>query len=125
MTPEKQNVAIARACGWKESAEVDRFGNRYFEKDGQFRRAGDYPKLLQPLPSYTSDLNAIRAAALSKFSTPTERFDFVRHLQRIASCTRPDSADNTRDSMEVWAVFAEAEQWSEAFLRTLNLWEDE
>ena len=106
MTPEKQRIAIAEACGW----------------DGIFKNdEGEYcghqpnqPRFTEwvtnaPLPDYLNDLNAMHEA--EKVLTDDQYDDYRRHLGKAANY--------------LWrGIFsATAAQRAEAFLRTLNLWQ--
>jgi hypothetical protein len=99
MNKKKQNIAIAKACGYTLS------GGRiewWTDKDG----AHDEP------PDYLNDLNAMREA--ENILTDAERMVYIsKHLWNIVP----------NKHMFGHYFFATAAQRGEAFLRTLNLWE--
>lgn len=57
MTYEQRRIACAEMLGWKLSTEIDRFGNRFYEKDGVFLRADKWPSTHKPLPDPEASLN--------------------------------------------------------------------
>jgi hypothetical protein len=115
MSPEKQRVAIAQACGWKD---CDINWSRSKQED---LLLGSQPifyngKIIsylcdQTIPDYPADLNAMHEA--EKMLTPEQHIDYMEWL---GMC----SDDYGR---KVWAyVHATASQRAKAFLRTLGLW---
>lgn len=132
MKPEAQRIAVAEVVGWKLSLDCDRFGNRYYERDGQFRKAGLYCTL----PNFLKDLNAMRDAEQfleSKFNpaaSSPQHWELYRwNLIEITSGHKQwyngtyIGSGGLRDALT--AIHATAAQRAEAFLRTLNLWRDE
>jgi hypothetical protein len=117
MTPEAQRIKIAEACGWKHvtwnGGDSIPFGDN--PKGNKSSRAYDH------LPDYLNDLNAIKEAE--------DRLDEVTHgLYRgtlRAMITGRQEAIPVMNGKEYRAWFsATAAQRAEAFLRTLNLWEE-
>lgn len=95
MTDEQINEKIAEACGWRLLAN-----NRWTQPDGFY---GD-------VPNYCNDLNAMHEAEGELFS----KLDWI-------AC----EYENLLQKITVsWAWYATARQRAEAFLRTLNLWEE-
>jgi hypothetical protein len=97
MNKEQQRIKIAEACGWKVHPN-DRF----------IVIPPNSPHSVQPLstiPDYLNDLNAMHEA--EKVLTNYQKF-----LQK------PDSY------CTLVSVTSTAAQRAEAFLRTLNLWEE-
>jgi hypothetical protein len=100
MTPEKQRIAIAEACGIK-----DPWRGCYWA-----RGVGDY----------LNDLNAMREAEQTLWEKDwTSRHDFVDELARIISPTHGYHHQSGVDLLD-----ATAAQRAEAFLRTINKWEE-
>jgi hypothetical protein len=129
MTEEAQRVAIAEFCGWLFVQMHGSHGYYYFnlplEKLDTAKRgmiSGATP--FYQLPDYTNDLNAIHEAELHCFKTPSERCNYLCHLENVASRTRKVAPDQTIDPVTQWACFAEAAQRAEALLRTIGRWED-
>lgn len=142
MTPERQRIAIAEACGWKWIRVIGPECG-----DGRWQATQDYPVgrgALSPnsprlrvdyevvaslpadakdpdvrnLPDYLRDLNAMHEA--EEVLTQEQKNNYVRILWRIAR------QGVTTDGPDGWflQVAATAAQRAEAFLRTLNLWEE-
>ena len=108
MSPEKQRIAIATACGWTDirrqnlyAGDRDLYGNR--------RIGGE--KHRNRLPDYLGDLNAMHEA--QKVLKGGMRSKYDAELTLICS----------RDYNFIWE--STAPQLSEAFLRALGLWEEE
>jgi hypothetical protein len=115
MTPEQQRIAIAEACGWK-----------VHPKDRFIVIPPNAPHSVQPLhtlPDYLNDLNAMHEAEkLLIFST---RQQYYQKLVEVVSgfIGVPEPAPYRVADIE--CCRATAAQRAEAFLRTLNLWNDE
>lgn len=69
--------------------------------------------LRRDIPDYLNNLNVIRNVVLACLPFQDEG-KFIANLERITH----------RDGGRVRPVFADAKQWCEALLRTLNLWEE-
>lgn len=132
MTNDEQNIAIAQACGWespnpkhfKASVPVNPLWKHSPEWDGVRGSASSTPKRI---PNYTEDLNAMREA--EKGMTNNDYGNYVLELRRIvdrdfkAGIPRyPESRKHTY--IDCHAESASAAQRAEAFLRTLDLWQD-
>tara|TARA_B110000285_G_C14978627_1_gene540211 strand:- start:531 stop:875 length:345 start_codon:yes stop_codon:yes gene_type:complete len=107
MNEEKQRIAIAEECGW--TVNVD--GKTVISPSG----AGDrtlFAEVSMILPDYPNDLNAMHEA--EKVLTDDQLFVMSRWLQH-----------STRSTLVGVAVMtATASQRAEAFLKTINKWED-
>ena len=105
MKPEKQQIAIAEACGW---TDLQIRGQKGIEEN----LYGRHPT--RPIhtnaPDYTEDLNAMHDA--EKVLTSAQIAPYIDSLEEIN---------------ERWATpaFATAAQRAEAFLRTIGKWEGE
>lgn len=105
MTPEQQRIKIAEACGWLQSRTCHWEGWWYLKKG---KRAYH-----QEPPDYLNDLNAMREA--EKTLNPILAAEYARILTSIAwQSEQPVFAPMT----------ATAAQRAEAFLRTLDKWEE-
>ena len=103
MTPEQQRIAIAEACGWKWEATIK----------GSIKVWNKPPLMVfyeSELPNYLNDLNAMHEA--EKILTARQRSVYVGRLFNLPSS---ELVSNT---------FATAAQRAEAFLRTINKWEE-
>lgn len=110
MTPEAQRIAIAEACGWKQTHIMQMGCKGKYVRTYQKGRG----KLHQKLPDYINDLNAMHEA--EKVMTVMQQALFVAKLSGVLSPSRfPQSFR---------MLHAAAAQRAEAFLRTLNLWKD-
>lgn len=96
MKPELQRIRIAKACGFDESHWLELGGGIVFGTSGS-------------LPDYPNDLNAMHEAEVviikSGYTAIRTYEDLLQ--KQIANI-----------------IFATAAQRAEAFLRTLNLWEE-
>ena len=103
MNNDKQRIAIAEACGLGPYDFYDTQGERLYGSDmGRIGRT--------TIPDYLNDLNAIHEAEM-----PLGEFESTVYYDTLIYIT-----GSQRD-----ATFATAAQRSEAFLKTLNKWEEE
>ena len=106
MSPEKQRIAIATACGWTDTQIID---GKYGQTD---------------VPDYLGDLNAMHEA--KKVLWDRLLLEFVKKLADITCSAMGFRWEKlTTDDHLILVANATAEQEAEAFLRTLGLWEDE
>lgn len=118
MTPEQQQIAIAKACGWTS------INFRYADNQrciisgtNPSPDKGDNSGLCYILPDYIHDLNAMNKA--EKVLTVAQRITYARHIGVVLS-----GGSVGRAIPNWWFIHeANAAQRAEAFLRTLNLWE--
>jgi len=118
MTPEQQQIAIAEACGWKETeAWLD--GRRCFER-ADSNAGWDFDSL----PDYLNDLNAMHAAERMLWDFGDE-MEFTNQLVGIVCSARGFRWDKgTQDDHLMCLSHATASQRAEAFLRTIGKWEE-
>lgn len=103
MTPEKQRIAIAEACGWTyEPEELPEYP--WMDKEGECYKCP---------PDYLYDLNAMQEA------------------EKRLRAPKGNESDRDAEDMMIeyserlnYCIDATASQRAEAFLRTLNLWEE-
>ena len=110
MTPEKQRIAIAEACGWTKC--------RLAINGAGAPERGKSPYGVPPrrgyevsLPNYTQNLNAMHEAEKVLWDTG-KAMEFTNQLVGIA------------DDHLMCLSHATAGQRAEAFLRVLGLWEE-
>lgn len=109
MSPQNQRVAIAIACGWKHGHK-----GLWVEKLQTYAA----------LPRYLNDKNAIHEAK-KVLTDKGLLLEFVNQLVGIVCAAKGLRWDKvTADDHLILVATATAEQESEAFLRTLGLWED-
>jgi hypothetical protein len=109
MKPEEQRIAIAKACGWKlvednpdyEPYWEDPKGNMIGISFGEYR-----------LPNYLNDLNAMHEA-----ENVLNDLNLYRKFLYLVVLEDPSNISNE----PAWAT---ATQRAEAFLRTLDLWNE-
>lgn len=102
MKPDKQNIAIAQACGWRNCCHVTN------ATDGcnGLSPSGTY----KVLPDYLVDLNAMHEAEKFIRKDHDVYGMYLQHLNRTAPECR---------------VHATAAQKAEAFLRAIGKWEED
>lgn len=94
MTPEKQRITIAEACGWQ-------YVNFNYILQGVWQNVGSFP-------DYLNDLNACHE--MEKLLV--DAFERRKYYQTLDEITG-----------DQWAtIVATAAQRCEAFLKTVNLW---
>lgn len=105
MSPDRQRIAIAEACGWTFCTHP--CCQKYHSPD-----TGSPHEL----PDYPNDLNAMHEAEkvfdVKIESGDSPRYRYSRETYKVCG-------------METQPFRATAAQRAEAFLRTLNLWEEE
>jgi len=105
MSPEKQRIAILKACGWTNFYKATHKGAiQYGQPPNAYSNSWQAPDCLH-------DLNACHE--MEKVLTGDQQHDYECHLLRM---DYPD--------WEIKVTHATAAQRCEAFLRTLGLWED-
>ena len=121
MTPDQQQRAIERVCGWIiANPENDRADYRHWTPPNCVAKPnhiyGDRP------PDYLNDLNAMHEAEQVLTYEQKEQFVFwMNHIHPSADIHHSDAQKDFR--LEVFSlVHSPASQRSEAFLRTLRLW---
>ena len=110
MTAEQQRIKIAEACGWKtETRRAMGYGGvtnaiqYYWEKNG----------CIDTLPDYCNDLNAMHTVEQSL--TDEMKREYIKQLVAVVN----------ESEWSKWpTAHATATQRAEAFLRTLDKWED-
>ena len=110
MTPEKQRIAIAEACGWKLVEDNPDY-EPYWEdpKGNMIAKVGSQNRL----PDYLNDLNAMHVAE------KTLNQNLAAEYARMLTSTAWQSEQPTFAPMT-----ATAAQRAESFLRTINQWEE-
>ena len=110
MSPERQRIKIAEACGWTPTP------TGWWTMHPSGIPTGEYPAFTDP-PDYLNDLNAMHEAEKTLIFSKRQKYKIK--LQLVAS-------NRIRNCMVCMneLIFATASQRAEAFLRTLNLWEE-
>jgi hypothetical protein len=105
MSPEKQRIAIAEACGWKP----DKRGLGWLSPHGYYA----------PEPDYLNDLNAMHEAEKFTFRSCNLWQKFVFELLEVCGGSGMSELDGL-----CCLVQATAAQRAKALLRTIGKWED-
>jgi len=114
MTPESQRIAVAEACGWTLCHNTG--GLPCGVPPGFIHEENS-----RQVPDYLNDLNAMHEA--EKVLSAGQINTYLGHLYKYAKVATADSNPWEIIVARV-AVHATAAQRAEAFLRTLNLWDD-
>ena len=131
MTPEKQRIAIAEACGWTEIEPCtccDEVSRGYTPRPGTHKKH---------LPDYLNDLNAMHEAEKVLWDKGL-MLEFVNQLVGIVCAAKGFRLDKlATDEVAAYVTVlclavqpkpmlhhATAAQRAEAFLRTIGKWEE-
>jgi hypothetical protein len=106
MTPKAQQIAIAEACGWV-----------FAEMCPWAPWVGPDNRNYKSPPDYLSDLNAMHEAEKVLTGAFETCSDYQKQLIKVCGCE-----GYLPSAQFLW--HATAAQRAEAFLRTLNLWDD-
>jgi hypothetical protein len=115
MSPEKQRITIAEACGWVMKTEQVEHTNGYQWTETRKFWVSPHGKRGE-LPDYLGDLNAMHAA--EEVMTERQRCDYASYVYDIA-CQHQQATEKWR------YISMTAAQRAEALLRTLGKWEDD
>ena len=112
MTPQAQRIAIAEACGWDCDPEL----THKWDSRGQWashpnHEGGKLVSKIMAVPKYPSELNAMHEAEKGLDYNQMNRYQNIELSRFVHTGT-------------TWICSATATQRAEAFLRTLNLWDD-
>lgn len=124
MSPEKQRIAIAEACGWKGPYHPDNIAGMAGwwsrHKGVWWMNPNGNRVMISSVPNYLNDLNAMHEA--EKVLSYQDVFAYTEWLHVL---TGGDQRYNgTPLGSTFLAARATAAQRAEAFLRTLKNWED-
>ena len=121
MSPEKQRIAIATACGLTSVAPVVVKNVKHQGDDITVGISSDSGWV----PDYLNDKNAMQIAKQVLLDKGL-MLEFVNQLVGIVCSAMGFRWDKvTADDHLILIANANAEQESEAFLKTLGLWEEE
>jgi hypothetical protein len=122
MTPEKQRIAIAEACGWKWVGSPEQVAATYGFTMPEKWVVDSNGKLQFPhnTPDYLNDLNAMHEA--EEILTDQQHNRFRKHLAHVVG--ERESPSYSTPGWRRRYVSATARQRAEAFLKTIGKWED-
>ena len=127
MTPEKQRIAIAEACGWHhvqscklDSPEIYPDGAWKHPKRGRWLFRMD-SKIEGGIPNYPADLNAMHEAEKTLDYEQGEQF--ASDIWEIIINAEDDQEYPPSSNFSY--LHATAAQRAEAFLRTIEKWEEQ
>jgi hypothetical protein len=118
MNKEKQQIKIAEAVGWKKLKDFSDSGWPLLLTPPEKPNKKWY---LEAIPDYLNDLNAMHEAE-KIIERLCKEGDYWFHLREL--CAFPDAESDWNKVYFFTAVHAAADQRAEAFLKTLNLWEE-
>lgn len=113
MSPEKQQRAIAEACGWERVRIPTQSKDDPLPRGWALNGKGGW-RAKHSVPDYLNDLNAMHEAEDRIEAVMHDRGDDHAYGDKLVEVT-----------MDVRPIRATAAQRAEAFLRTLNKWEDD
>lgn len=114
MKTEQQRIAIAQAMGWTDC--------EYVQQIGLCKGRAPDECIMQEIPEYLVDLNAIHEAEKILWEMDWgHRYIFNDHL---ANVLKGRSVNRNEWDAEI-LLDATAENRAEAFLKTLELWEEQ
>jgi hypothetical protein len=117
MTPEKQRIAIAEACGWKKVGSPKQVAatSGFTMPEKWVIDPNGALQFPHNTPDYLNDLNAMHEAEkmldVNIESEDSPRYEYSRQVYRIVESRRQPFRST-------------AAQRAEAFLRTLGKWEE-
>lgn len=122
MTPEQQRIKIAEACGWTccgqvEGCQPHGLHPMFKVDDYRLDQIMNMEVPICDLPDYLNDLNAMHEA--EKFLNHEQDLDYSESLEVVVQ--GKFNCNNGEDMRRLRS--ATASQRAEAFLKTLNLWE--
>ena len=112
MTPEKQRIAIAEACGWMNTHCTAGLPCGIAPRELQHRQ----------VPDYLNDLNAMHAAEKTLDNGVLWR-GYLNRLWEVV-CPERNQMNGLDAATGLLLVHATAARRAEAFLKTLGLWEE-
>jgi len=117
MNPEQQRIAIAEACGHGKSIDIRAELQAHSEAES-FAIYNDRRKPECIIPDYLNDLNAMHEAEEKLSLGAVEDFSiYCSWLKKVVQAKEAIPYD-------CWITKATAAQRAEAFLKALNLWEN-
>lgn len=122
MKPESQRIAIAEACGWKEVPQPKSPYGEFVSRVWQFGGVGGRLCGFGSLPDYLNDLNAMHEVESKLRENQFHYFQYTRELWSVLFPHVEYSGNLGYLGFNY--VNATASQRAEAFLKTLNLWDD-
>ena len=106
MKKDLQRIAIAESMGWVRISH---------DQDGWKLPHHRLPRMVHHLPDYLNDLNAMHEA--EKVFDESKISSFCMILSNMLPLHTPEK-------IGTWVFHATASQRAEAFLKTLDLWEE-
>ena len=134
MKKEKQRIAIAESQGWEWCYHTDLHNTKCWgwEQKGVSRHETDYYKCeksnyLHELPDYLNDLNACHEFEKTLFPDDAQYSQWNFYSLHLGELTNNDNGRGWKplSNADCFRIAnATAAQRCEAFLKTLDLWED-
>lgn len=127
MKPDKQRIAIAEACGWKDVRGVTHLGippegGRLFPYP-EYHQEDWRLKPFHGIPDYLNDLNAMHEAEKTIENNPSLVLKYYQTLSDMID-RKPDGSQRFGACLYWESLHASAKMRAEAFLRTIGKWEE-
>lgn len=135
MKPIDQQKAIAEICGWRNivaginhDPDSDEF--QFLSGYAPWRNIPDWvgnktvDSFLDRVPDYVNDLNAMHEAEKLFANDSDRRVVYMLHLKEVVLTPHVARQNGLDNACPFRVAHATAAQRAEAFLRTLNLWDD-
>ena len=119
MNKQEQRIAIAEACGWHgpDSEETKAIAGTWTKPEIWMVNPSGHIGFISDCPDYLNDLNAMQEAICSSELHTSNQLAF----QYISNLCEAIGIPEDRLCMAL--IHAPAAQRAEAFLKTLNLWD--
>jgi hypothetical protein len=132
MNTKDQIIAIAEAVGWVKQKFSGAYWSEMYVKEWTGLGTIEPVEVLSEdkLPVYPECLNAIREAVVSVLTTESQKYKFFSILYDLVQGVEPDDDVTYQSIIEVSNMYmfslltAKPELWAEAFLRTINKWNE-
>jgi len=126
MTPEQQRIAIARACGWTAEQDSNGYWRAVSHKHGNAVELWLSERNVWSvgIPDYLNDLNAMHEAKQMLINKGL-MWQFANQIIGTTCCAKGLSLQKLeQQDYLVFLASSTAELEAEAFLRTLDLWQE-
>jgi|688.fasta_scaffold480956_3 hypothetical protein len=124
MTDEQINTAIAEHCGWKNLHKIPQIASLHSGWSGIKPDTGND----EFIPDYCNDLNAMHEAEKELYANECSMYFRILSKVHPTFGILPEWMDIDHEEEQAWEYFqllhTTASQRAEAFVKTINKWED-